>query len=1052
MARQFLQVCLFVCVYVFSLNAGAAVHFNFSHLTIEDGLSNSSVLSIAQDANGFIWLGTRDGLNRYDGSRIKIFRDFYKNNPKGPNVKINQLLEDNFQNLWIATNNGLYQYNPVNDRFYPILYTYINAMAKDGDKLWIGATDGLYLILLKGKERVKKIYRIVAPAPATMPFSNAMSLFKTRHGRLIIGANDGVFVLNPSSHGITVSAKKILPGSTVVSITGSADNRYWFATNQSGAFSCDSSFSNWVQFREGNPQANLLSNNVRKVFTDKQGDLWFCTLKGLSRYHTATRTLEHWAHDPNNPGSINFNSTYDIFQDRQGNLWVGTYYGGANIIEAVQANFKTYRNSESANSLSSNIISSILGDASDNLWVGTEAEGLNYINFKDQKITRYVHTDLPNSIGSNLVKSIFRDHANVLWIGFYNGGINQWAGGNRFLRFHTKNSGLSSDNVTCISEDSTGNLWIGHQESGINILGPSRKQFQSFEEVFKGFQLKNNGITCLFHDSKNRMWIGTRVGLHLMGPNHNGTQQFKRNIPGLLGSEYIHCVVEDAQKNIWVGSTSGLTQYDPNTDSFTTYGVQSGLPGSKVVGIVADKDQKLWVSTNRGLSHWDPGSKQFINYNRNDGLAGIVFNYNSFYKNRQGEIYFGSYNGLVTFNPNLIQVNHQAPHLMLTSLSVNGKSINTGSKTLPKNIANTQKLKLPYNQANLTLEYAVLNFIKPAKNRSAYRLAGYDQDWVYPDAHRADLVNLEPGNYQLYLKGCNNDDIWGQPIKVLEIIIDPPFWRTWWAYLFYILLVSAILTGIFYFFNSRAVLKRELIHEHEMHEKQRELQKMKTDFFTHISHELRTPLTLILGPTEILLETVEKKKDEKMLNTIKGNAERLLHLTNSLMTFMKADSGALQLNLRKENIISFVKDIFDNFLIQAQQKNIQFSFSTNVPNLELDFDKHYLEMVFSNLLSNAIKFTQKGGIVRIAILDKATTVTISVCDNGPGIPAEAADKIFNEFFQASGNPKKNEGSGVGLALSKKLVFLHRGELSFTSDSGPQENKTCFFVSLKKINN
>lgn len=1049
MIQKTIKYFLFAGTCFLIFHARVAAEIMFRHVTIEDGLSNSSVLSIAQDSKGFIWLGTRDGLNRYDGSRVKIYRDFYKNNPKGPNVKINQILEDGFHNLWIATNNGLYQYDPTADKFYPILYAYTNAMILDQRKLWVGTTQGLYLIELNEKQNRSKVYRITARAPSKMPFTNALSLLNTKSGEILIGTDDGVFLLSQNKRALTLSAKKRLPGASIISMVRDRTQRYWMATDKLGVFTTDGAFTNIVRITEGNTPTQILSNNVRKLFIDDSGTIWLGTLKGLNRYNLNSKQFEAWVQKPGDPASLNYNSIYDIFQDRQRNIWVGTYYGGVNIIEAIQARFYTYKASNQANSLSSNIISGILGDASNNLWVGTEAEGLNYINFREQKITHFLNGAKPNSISSNLVKSVFRDRNTTLWIGMYNGGINQWMGSKGFKKFNTKNSGLSSDNVTCISEDGKGNLWIGHQEAGINIFDSSRKQMKTFDTQFSKYRLKNKGITCLFHDSKNRMWIGTRVGLHLMQENANGVYQFNRDLPGVIGGEYINCVIEDEQKNIWVGSASGLTRYEPDTKQFTTYTQQTGLPGSKVVGIVADDDQKLWLSTNNGLSRFDPNSAQFINYDRIDGLDGNVFNYNSFYKDAGGRIYFGSYSGLVTFMPSAMQVNNQIPGLALTSLAINGKQIKTDGTILNTNIAATNQLRLRYDQAILAIEYAVLNFVKPAKNRSAYKLVGYDRDWVFPTSHRADLQNLQPGRYLFYLKGSNNDGIWSPPLKILEIIIAPPFWRTWWAYLLYLISCLGILFGIFFFFSSRAALRRKLQYEHEMNEKQQELQKMKTDFFTHISHELRTPLTLILGPAEMLLDKVEKKRDEKMLLTIKSNAERLLHLTNSLMTLMKADSGALQLNYREANIVSLLRSVFEKFILQAQNKNIQFTFHTPVPDLQVRFDGHYLEMVITNLLSNAIKFTPQGGRVQLLVADYTDKVEIRVCDNGPGIPQQDADKIFNQYFQASGNPKKHEGSGVGLALSKKLILLHQGYLSFTSEKTGEEMQTCFLVSLKK---
>ena len=1023
----------------------------FTHLTVEDGLSNSSVLCITQDSRGFMWLGTRDGLNRYDGSRINIYKDFYKYNPTGSNLKINKMIEDQFSNLWIATSHGLYRYDPYKDKFQIVLNVYVNALVEDNNKLWIGTTQGLFMVLLNGNKPVKKNYRIVNPVFANEMAPNVLSLHRNKSGDLLLGTNNGVFVLRQSQKEITISRTGLLVGVNVIDIAADSQNNYWFATNRSGAYKADPELSQIINYVEGTGEKNLLSNNIRKIFVDREGNLWLGTLKGLNRYNVASGGFESWTQAPGDPRSLNYNSIYDIYQDRQNNIWIGTYYGGANIIETVNSNFTMFRNSADANSISSNVVSGILGDEKGNLWVGTEAEGLNYFDLKINHITRFRASNQPDALGSNLVKTVFRDHNKDLWIGLYGGGVNKKLGRGGFVRFNTANSGLNSNNVTSIAEDANGNLWIGHQESGINIFDRDRKRIRHYSEFYQKHVLTDSAITCLFFDSGNKMWIGTRMGLNYIEFGSDGKTALKKSFPGPIGHEYINCVVEDRERNIWIGSSSGLTRYNSNTEQFSVYTVTSGLPGNKVVGIVADDKNNLWVSTNNGLAGFDPRAERFISYGTDDGLAGKAFNYNSFFRDSGGSVFFGSYSGLVAFNPREVLVNESAPDLILTGLFVNGQSINAGSRILKNDITVTNELQLKYHEANLSIEYAVLNYIKPAKNLSAYKLEGHDMDWVLPGVKRADFVNLQPGRYPLFLKGANNDGVWSPAQKILTITVMPPFWQTWWAYVLYVVAATSIVAGVFYFINSRATIKRELLYEHELNERQRELQKMKTDFFTHMSHELRTPLTLILGPAEMLLENVEKTRDEKMLGSIKSNAERLLNLTNRLMTFMKADSGALKLNLQTGDIVPLVVEVFEKFRLQAGNKNISYKLSGNEAPVHAIHDRHYLEIVITNLLSNAIKFTPPGGEVKLEIINNYEIVEVAVCDNGPGIDEEDAGKIFTQFFQTPSITGKTEGFGVGLALSKKLMLLHEGELQFTSFKDGENKKTCFILSLKKGN-
>jgi len=558
----------------------------------------------------------------------------------------------------------------------------------------------------------------------------------------------------------------------------------------------------------------------------------------------------------------------------------------------------------------------------------------------------------------------------------------------------------------------------------------------------------------MFEDSKKNIWIGTKQGINLLLHRDRKVRTFLKNLnSGQLNSDYINCIAEDKSQRIWLGTYAGLSYFDEAKNEFGTYTVADGLAGNKVVGIIADDNNNLWISTNNGLSFFREDRSKIYSFNIYDGLPGNVFNYNSYFKDNQGHLFFGSYNGLVEFDPKKISLNIKPPEIVLTGLQVNGKIVTNSdsSRIVSKNITEISDFVLDHDENVVTIEYAVVNFIKSAKNRSAYKLEGYNKDWIHTTEQKATFTNLPAGNYTLLIKASNNDGVWSESPLVVKITIKPPPWKTWWAYTLYVIILSLIAFSIIYFFSSRTALKRKLRYEHLLNIKQQELQEMKMDFFTHISHEIRTPLTLIMGPVEMLSGLVPNNlQAQKMLSTIKGNADRLLTLTNKLLDFRKAESGHAHLTISCLNIVTFTKAQFDKFAGEAEKKSISCSFNSAKTDIPLYFDPHHLEIVLSNLLSNALKFTHVRGTVSVHIaIPEPENVEITVCDNGIGIPEEAQGRIFTNFFQADTGGTEQMGSGIGLAFSKSLVELHKGKLSFHSginaDTGNKH--TCFIVSL-----
>ncbi|MEI6945562.1 two-component regulator propeller domain-containing protein [Paraflavisolibacter sp. H34] len=1045
----------------------------FDHLTVENGLSSVSVLGLAQDHRGFIWIGTMDGLNRYDGSRVKIYRSFYRDNPFAQSIKIHRLLADRQDRLWIGTNHGLYLYHAQADSFQRLSLpetdetgrrtSSISALYQDRKgTIWIGTENGL-LQQPAGQPPAPRPVALVdgAGRPCTR---TVQALRETSAGQLLIGTDEGLFLLRHT--GVPPGWSRLsrqLASHDIAALAEDHQQNLWIGTVGSGVFRADKDFFPLGRYlhRTGATDG-LVSNTIRKIITDRKGRTWIGTLKGLNVYEPATGRFQSYVHQPGNPRSLNFNSIYDLLEDRQGNVWAGTYFGGVNICEALTTRFTAYQSDGKENSISSDLVRGIAPDSAGNLWVGTEAEGLNYFDRKTGRFTHFNHDENDSaSLNSNLVKAILRDRRNRIWVGLHTGGLDlMLQGGRRFRHITRKNTrnALRSDNITALIQDRKGTLWIGTETNGISLYNDRTGRMETFESAYPGLRLSNPSIICLFEDSKRNVWIGTKYGLNRLDSSGRQLTTFtKKEHPRELRSDFINCISEGQRGRVWIGTNLGLCYFDLDSGQrrLGTLPEAGPLADKKVMNIVVDSGNYGWITTDLGLYRIDKARWQLTEYTTDDGLPGNVFNNNSSYRAPDGRLFFGAFKGLVSFHPAEIEMNRQAPEIQLTGLRINGHPVTARDSLglLQQEVAQTGRVILDHNQNMVSVDYAVLNFIKPRKNRSAYRLQGYDDHWTFPETPTASFTNLPPGRYTLLLLGSNNDGVWTQTPRKLQLTILPPPWKTWWAYATYAFTLALAFYGIYSFLASRAELQRRLKYEQLVNQQQQELHRMKMDFFTHVSHEIRTPLTLILAPLEMLLTMAENASalHQKLLQSVRTNADRLLQLTNDLLNFRKADAGHMQLKVRRDNLVAFARSVHAKFTAAATGKSLAYTFAAEEEVIEVWFDPGHLEIVLSNLLSNALKFTPEQGKVVMQVTRKnGDSAEIRVCDNGPGIPPESQEKIFTHFYQASSRGNKNPGSGIGLAFSKSLVELHQGTLHFQSGPNPQTGmqETCFFVTLQ----
>ncbi|KAF2330620.1 hybrid sensor histidine kinase/response regulator transcription factor [Flavobacterium daemonense] len=1049
----FFWICFWNLLFSSSESFGQSKSLSFNRLDVTNGLSNNSVLSISQDSTGYIWLGTKYGLNRFDGRTFKVFKNDPKNKASISSADWIQNLALGSNNImWIATK-GLDLCHLEDNSFETIIPQKESILTVLPDKkgnLWIGSSNQLRFKAANSKK--------IISLTIAKNIKKVSSIFEDNEHHIWIGTSDGLFELFFGNKKLNVKrhfSSQFKNGENIDPITSIVQDqnlRYWIGTRKSGLFVFDKKSMRLTHFeKKSNDKNSLVNNTIRKILLHKNGSLWIGTQDGLSVLNPKTFQFINYQHDPTDPNSLSQNSIYDIFQDKNGSVWIGTYFGGVNVVYSVNTPFTVYQNSIYKNSISSNIISAITEDSKHNLWIGTEAGGLNNFNRSSQQFTTYKNKiNDKNSLSSNLVKAIAIDKSQNLWIGTSFGGLNffntKTATFKVFKRNGESSNSIASDEVNSLLINKQNKLFIG-TDLGLNVYDIAQQKFWLINS--KNNIVVKKPIYALFQDKKNIIWIGTTDRIYNYHDSKFQLKNFKDSLNGSFNYR-VNCFLEDSKNNMWVGTYhNGLALLNIKNNTFKIFNSANGLPSDNILAIAEDNETNLWISTDNGLVKYNRRLNTFRTFNILDGLPDNQFNTTSVLKDFQGRLFFGTYNGFISFLPKNIEKNIVPPDVVLSDLKLFNApvKINDESELLKQDINFSTTLTFDHTQNNFTIEFSALNFIKSNKNKYAYKLDGFDKNWSYVEIPSATYTNLPAGDYQFLVKAANNDGIWSKNIKKIDIEILPPFWRTWWAYLIYFAIAYTIAYYIIKFFKARARLKQELYFENLRAEHQKQDYQMKLDFFTNVSHEIRTPLTLILGPIEKLEQlTVKNTQANKYALSIKNNTERLYRLVNELLDFRKADSGNLRLLFIEEDIVKALKEVFNHFQTLAESKNIQYSFKTSDPQILVYFDKDQMEKVFFNLLSNAFKFTQKGGKICLEISLKEQQVEITVSDNGKGIAIDNINDVFKNFYQAG----QKMGTGIGLALSKSLIELHKGNISVTSTPAlvNETGKTTFTVMLQ----
>lgn len=1028
-----LKVYALLICFIYSgmpVSAGIEKEIVFQQLSLNEGLSQSSVFNILQDKKGYMWFATGDGLNRYDGYKFTVYRHNKADSTSIENSNIRALYLDSKDRVWIGTQGGLSMYDHCKARFvnYPWKNTgfkkqLIYSICECGENQFLLATDrGLF------RFSDKEGYELTS-----FPEKRVSLVFSFRN-RILVGGEGGLFYYDILGDSFEVVDKSLRNKPVMTILPYNRDpNKIWIGTEGKGLYLYDMAYHVLVSYkhRPADPES-ISSDFIRSLSYDGNHRLWVGTFVGLNILKGDEKGFYHLFNTVYGANELSQNSIRAIYTDTQGGMWCGTYLGGLNYYHPLKNQFEHLKYVRYANSLNDNVVSAMLAESS-YVWIGTNDNGLNRYDPENDRFVYYKHEENdPESISGNNIKALLRLSDGTLAIGTHDGGLcfmREKAG--RFSRLHISSDPVSDNGVYSLLQDENDILWIGTL-NGLYLYDFKEKKSRPFTVSTGADRLKDRQILELYSDSRKRIWVGTDNGLYIYDRTRNEILDAE---PQKANDKQICCIFEDNKQNIWVGSRSGLFIYDQDAGRLNDIGSRYNIPDYMIYGILQDSFNRLWMSTNSGLICLNTESGSWRMYTESDGIQSNQFNMYAYCKSSDGKMYFGGINGITLFYPERLIDNPYTPAAIIDKFSVFNKTIRPGdgSGILEKSIDETHIVTLTSSQTVFGLEFIVPNYLSGKKNMFSYKLEGFDNQWYDTPKNSVSYSNLDPGRYIFKVRAANNDGKWSEKETDLVIVILPYWWKTWWATTLFILLGGILVFYGIRFYTSRQIIKKELELQRKEKERTEELSQMKIRFFINISHEFRTPLTLILSPVyEILERGVSDRWLKKQLLLIQHNSNRMLRLINQVLDYRRIEMGAMKLRVRQQKIRPVVEEIFDMFVQAASNKKIEYCFDCDICEEKVFFDENYIERILTNLIFNALKYTPEYGIITVQLSIKGKSVIISVKDTGCGIPEDKQARIFERFYQVEEN---SEGTGIGLSFVKRLVAQHHGEIHLNSILG-----------------
>jgi signal transduction histidine kinase/ligand-binding sensor domain-containing protein/AraC-like DNA-binding protein len=1043
-------------------------------------LSGSFGRCFFKDSKGYMWIGTADGLMRYDGFKVYQYEHNTEDKKSIVNNGINVIAEDSKQRLWIGTAQGLCIYDREKDNFINVdsipsnknhlnnVYITTLEFDKQGNT-WIGTYGGG--INIYNPKTATFFYASGINVHSSPLAKNYITDFLLVDDLMWTASKGGVKVFNVKSKS-EVSVKLTngsLPRKQVTQLVEDSHGSIWFSTfdgeinklkYSKGYYSLGNKISNTT--------ANLGTGlyDILTMVNDGKDNFWIGGANsGLNYFDAKKNRIISFNDDKRNAKGLPTSSVRSVYKDNTGLVWIGTYNKGVYLIDNNAGRFDSYQLGDFQQSnLEGKDVTAFVEDKNGNVWIAYNGIGLVLLDKKTNSLKRL---DLINQkISSNILTTLTFDNENNLWVGTGGNGVYKInITSNNVINYPIESGGFGDKKAFYLYKDSKGVVWCGSNGSGLFYFDDKKQQFISFYEKDKPLHISNRVyVSSIIEDSENALWVGSMYGLYKLIRNKNGSFDYKLYRQDIAGSSFpsnsIQCIYEDIHQNLWFGTTdNGIVFKSKQGNKFKTFQKKDGLPSNTVRSILMDSIGNMWFGGNMGLSKLNTQTNLITNYDESDGLTS-----NNLYSNpittTNGRLFFGSNNGFNTFYPDSIQTQSIKPIVYLTDLRINNKSVGIDALNSPleKHISLASSIKLKYDERSFALDFVGLSYGRSPNYTYCYMLEGFDTDWNCMGSRlSATYTNIDPGDYVFLVKASNRDGVWSD-VQRLKITIKQIWWKTWWAIVLYITFLTTLTLFLFRIRMERLRMKNQLVMERLAREREHELSESKTQFFTNISHEFRTPLSLISMPLESLSAMEELPLSVKeRIGAIRLSSNKMLRLVNELMDFNKLENAKLKLQVQHGELVRFITNIADTFNDVSQKRNIHFATHSMVGTLYGWFDHDKLEKILVNILSNAFKFTSDKGKINIIInskeaivgeqQNKVSCLELTIVDNGIGISENELPYIFDKFYQAKSSPKvANSGTGIGLSLTKGLVELHQGQIKVES----KPNQETLFVILIPI--